>query len=166
MPETTEERNKKLMAIPGYIVLIKKPNEPDTWYGPIERSFSLDVQKWRTQFFWTADNVYSNIGTGPHKVDGFNDAQQSMTYWKNLYPDWEFHMYNAREPESLPVVIDWDKWLDAEQPAENKFSLVKNKFDSRNLYIYPKEPAGSPPSDKRAAKENACVDDRFTPREI
>ena len=172
MPEADKERNKILMSLPGYIVLIRKPDDPCTWYGPVERSFDLEIQAWRTQFFWSSNKSYSNLGTGPHVIDGLKDAKNSMKYWSDKYPMWTFYIYDARDDKKLPVVIDWDKWLDAEQIDTTKLSGIKNKFDGRNLYIYPK---GQIPGfdvvvhpvvkDVQEGKQEE-TDDRFREREI
>jgi hypothetical protein len=128
-----ETRNEKLKKLAGYIVLIKKPGDTQ-WYGPVGHSFSMEVLPWRTQFFWSSDCTPGNSGTDPHIIDGKDSAYESIGYWKGLYPRWNFFIYDARNDAALPVVIDWDAWMDANQPA-NTISGVKNEFNARNLFI-------------------------------
>ncbi len=113
----------------GYVVLIKKPNDP-ILYGPVECSFSLDVRPNETQYFWSSDHATSNFG-GTFKVDGFKDAEYTITCWKPKNPSWEFKIWDLKDP-MLPIIIDWAKYEDAHQPAKT-LSGVKDKYHNRNL---------------------------------
>jgi hypothetical protein len=117
-------RNNRLMGVAKarYIILIKKPND-DQLYGPVENSFSLGVEPNRTFLYWSS--TYYNL-------DAWTWANKDMVYWKEKYPDWEYTIYKAMD-ENLPVVINWDVWLDAQSPSPHTFSGVKNKYDGRNL---------------------------------
>lgn len=114
----------------GYVVLIKKPNDPQL-YGPVECSFSLDVRPNETQYFWSSEKAYSNLGTGPIKVDGLKDAKYTIGCWKPKHSDWEFKIWDLKDP-MLPITIDWALYEDAIQPAKT-FSGRKDKYHGRNL---------------------------------
>jgi hypothetical protein len=130
----------------GYVVLIKKPgdpllyvpveylfslgvlpNETQLLYGPVEYSFSLGVLPNETQYWWGALNYW---GPGKH-IDGLKRAQDSLDYWKKGHPDWEFKIWDLKDP-MLPIIIDWALYEDAGQPAQT-ISGVKDKYHRRNL---------------------------------
>jgi hypothetical protein len=121
------DRNKRLMALQGYIMLIKKPNDPQL-YGPVENSFSLGVEPNRTFFFWTS------LAMG---IDGWAWVNEDVAYWKKQYPDWEFTIYDARD-EAIPVTLNWELWLDAHERSSETLSGIKNKHEARNLRFTPK----------------------------
>jgi hypothetical protein len=118
-----EDRNARLMQVQGYVMLIKKPGDDDL-YGPVENSFSLGIEPNRTFFFWTS--LAQNI-------DGWEWVQRDLKMWKEKYPDWEYSIYDARDAEKLPVVLNWDLWLDAHQRSNDTLSGIKNKHEARNL---------------------------------
>ena len=113
----------------GYVVLIKKPGDPN-WYGPVECSFSLDVRKNETQYFWSSDHATSNFG-GCFKVDGRSDAERTIATWKKTNPDWEFQLWDLQDP-LIPITIDWVLYDWACQPAKT-LSGVRDKYHHRNL---------------------------------
>lgn len=119
----TEERKASLMAVQGYILLIKKPGDAQ-FYGTVENSFSIGIEPNRAFLYWTS--AYRNI-------DGLEWANKDLAYWKKQYPDYEYTIYDARDAEKLPVVLNWDVWLDAHTPSEKTMSGIKNKYDARNL---------------------------------
>jgi len=110
----------------GYVVLIKKPGDP-LLYGPVEYSFSLGVLPNETQYWRGALNYW---GPGKH-IDGLKRAQDSLDYWKKGHPDWEFKIWDLKDP-MLPIIIDWALYEDAGQPAQT-ISGVKDKYHRRNL---------------------------------
>ena len=118
-----EDRNAKLMAVQGYILLIKKPGD-EKLYGPVENSFSLGVEPNRTFFFWTSK---------VQNIDGWEWVNRDLKMWKEKYPGWEYAVYDARDAEALPVVLNWDLWLDAHQRSNDTLSGIKNKHEARNL---------------------------------
>ena len=115
-----EDRNARLMLVQGYIMLIKKPGDDDL-YGPVENSFSLGVEPNRTFFFWTSK---------VQNIDGWEWVQRDLKMWKEKYPDWEYSIYDARA-EALPVVLNWNLWLDAHQRSNDTLSGIKH--EARNL---------------------------------
>lgn len=131
----TKAHEDALMALPGYIVLIKKPGD-NTWYGPVECSFALDVMANRTRFFWSG-NAYMWLGPTekPIVLDGKKSAEKEVKYWEDLHPDWTFSLWDARDAEKLPVIINWEKWLVAEEPDPQKMSGIADKFGGRNVHI-------------------------------
>lgn len=134
--EIINEKNLKLMQLPGYIVLTKEPGS-NHYRGIIELSFSLDTSKDRTQFFWSSDNASSNFG-GKFKIDGYKDAEYSIENWSKSKPDWIFEIFDARDDSKLPVYLDWDRWLNGNRRADT-LSGVNDKFDARNLIFQMKE---------------------------
>lgn len=127
-----DAKRQRLQSLAGFILLIKKPGDPKL-YGPVENSWSLSVEPGRTQFFWTSPEAKDNVLGLTWKVDGRKDVEASLAYWKGLYPDWDFTIYDARDAEALPVVLNWDLWLDAHEPSDKTFSGIKNKHEARNL---------------------------------
>jgi hypothetical protein len=125
------ERDERLMALPGYVVLGWSAEE-QRFYGTVENSFSLGLSPAFVQFNWSSDNATSNFG-GKFKVDGLAMAQRDLESWSKSRPDLAFRIYDARNAEALPVVLDWDGWLDANQPNPNSLSGVVDKYRSRNI---------------------------------
>ena len=116
-----------LMSLQGYIILIKKPNDSNL-YGPIEDSFSLNITKNQTFFYW--DSRGSKLW---REMDGKKWVEKDLEYWKRQHPDWEMKVYNPRDNDNLPIVIDWEVWLDAHIPSNQSLSGVKSKYWARNL---------------------------------
>jgi hypothetical protein len=116
---TTEE----LMAVPGYIILIRKPND-NKIYGPIENSWSLGVEPNRTFFYWTSEK---------QKIDGWEWANRDLANFKKNHPDWKFSLHDARDEKLLPVKLNWGLWVEAHQPSDRTVSGVRNKHECRNL---------------------------------
>lgn len=123
--EQSAERIAQLKSLPGYIMLIKKPDDYQL-YGPVENSFSLGVEANRTFFYWTSES---------RGIDGWSWVNKDVAYWKNLYPTWEYTIYDARDAEKLPVVLNWDLWLDAHTPSSKTMAGIKNKHEARNLRL-------------------------------
>ena len=124
-----EARRKLLLELPGYIILIKKPEDP-LLYGIVENSFSMSIEPGRTFLYWTSASL---------NIDGKQWAEKDLKNYKAAHPTWDFSMYNARGV--LPVVLNWDLWLDAHELADT-WSGIKNKHEARNLRFYVKD---SPP---------------------
>lgn len=125
-----------LMALPGYIVLVRKPGD-NAYIGLVEGSFSLDTSRDRTQFFWSSDNATSNFG-GKFKIDGYADAKHRVDSYRKLSPDWIFEIFDARDDELLPVVLDWENWL-LDNRSANNLSGVANKYGARNIRFTAKD---------------------------
>ncbi len=134
--EEIKIRNDSLMSIQGFIILIQKPYHllENVFFGPVEQSFSLSVEEGRTQFFWehNSDPSYGLIW-----------AEKSLKSFETAHPNWSYQIYDVKRPsanknvlgaEELPVIIDWDDWLDANQ-LSNTLSGVKDKYRARNLKI-------------------------------
>jgi len=118
------KRNARLMEVAkeGYIILIKKPND-DQLYGPVENSFSLGVEPNRTFLYWSS--TYYNL-------DSWTWANRDYDRGVKDHPEWEYTIYKAMD-ENLPVVLNWDVWLDAHSPSDKTMSGIKNTYDGRNL---------------------------------
>lgn len=119
----TEERKASLMAVQGYIILVNKPGDGQL-YGTVENSFSIGIEPNRAFLYWTS--AYRNI-------DGLEWAKKDVAYWTKQHPDYVYTIYDARDAEKLPVVLNWDVWLDAHTPSDKTMSGIKNKYDARNL---------------------------------
>lgn len=139
VPETPEEkiaREERLLALPGFVVLVRKPGEND-YRGLIEHSFSLGESNDSTQFFWSSNNASSNLG-GTFKIDGKKGAEERVDYYKLIQPDWSYEIFDAKDEDKLPVILDWQSWLDANAPADT-LSGVRNKHKARNIFFRTKE---------------------------
>ena len=110
----------------GLIVLITKPND-SVLYGPVECSFSLDVQPNQTFLYWSSEE---------YKLDAVKWSQRDIKMWRESHPDWTFQVYDANDP-LLPIVIDWAGYEDARSPGDT-LSGVKNKYRARNLFFHRK----------------------------
>lgn len=130
-----EERKQRLMSLPGY-VLLGRTAADNAYQGYVEHSFSLSLDRDRTHFYWSGDAV-SNFGTR-HKLDGKAHAEKDMEHLRKSRPDMEWAMYDARDAATLPVVLDWDDWLDGHEPAQT-LSGVKDKYRARNIRFRMKE---------------------------
>lgn len=125
---------KPLISLPGYVILIKKPNDYRI-YGPVKHSFSLKITENQTFFFWSAPEGHPRW----RPMDGKKMVEEEFADWKRKYPDWEMKIYDARDEDNLPVIIDWDTWLRAHERSDITLSGVKHKYYSRNLRFSPKD---------------------------
>jgi hypothetical protein len=143
-----ERRNARLMEVAkeGYVCIIKKPND-DKLYGPVENSFSLGVEPNRTFLYWSS--TYYNL-------DAWTWANKDLERNKQEFPDWEFTIYKAMD-ENLPVVINWDVWLDAHMPSTKTLSGVKSTYDSRNLKFTKRGEAADTQKLARAQSMNVTI---------
>lgn len=120
---STDERNKFLRELPGYVILVRKPDD-DKIYGPVENSWSLGIEPNRTFFYWTNHNI---------EIDGLEWATRDLQTFCKKHPDWKFSLYDARDTERLPVILNWELWLDAHEPSDKTIAGIKNKHEARNL---------------------------------
>jgi hypothetical protein len=128
LEDDKESREARLMDVKGYILIIQKPDDSNL-YGPVERSFVLDVVANRTFFFWTSIS---------RNIDAYDWVQKDLAYWKSKYPSWKYNVYDARSSQ-LPIIIDWKTWLDAHEPSDINLSGIRNKYYARNLKFVVKE---------------------------
>jgi hypothetical protein len=122
-PSLSDDRKASLMAVQGYIMLIKKPGD-DQLYGPVENSFSLGIEPNRTFLYWTSEH---------RQINGWDWVNKDLVYWKGQHPDYEYTIYDVRDAEKLPIVLNWDLWLDAHTPSDKTMAGIKNKHEARNL---------------------------------
>lgn len=125
----TQEQRDRLLAREGYVILIHEPGA-NQYHGYVENSFSMSLDSSRTCLFGSGEYV-SNFGTR-HVLDGRADAEHHAGDLRKSHPDatvvvWEVH------DENLPVILDWEEWLDAQAYDPNTLSGVTNKFKARNL---------------------------------
>jgi hypothetical protein len=125
-----ENRKARLMALPGYVVLGREPQD-NAYVGTVENSFSLGLSKDHVQFNWSSDAATSNFG-GRFTVDGAALAARDKEYWEKQRPGMMFEVFDARDADKLPVVLDWEGWLAANEPADT-LSGVRDKYRARNI---------------------------------
>ncbi len=119
-------------------VILTRDRTANQWRGVVENSFSMDDgHKDRVLFWWSSDNATSNLG-GSFKINGFEDAAAYVKKYSGRRPDMEYAIFNVHEEETLPIVIDWDDWREAGQPAQT-LSGVKDKYRRRNPRFWMKE---------------------------
>lgn len=125
----TPDQREQLMARRGHVVLFREPGA-NQYRGYVEHSFSMGIDPARTCLFGSGEYV-SNLGTR-HVIDGQADAEHHAEEIRKKHPDSIVEVWDARD-ENLPVVLDWEEWLDAQAFDPNTFSGVTNKFKARNL---------------------------------
>jgi hypothetical protein len=81
--------------------------------------------------FWWSGPATSNFGS-KHVLDARADATHALEHLKKLQPDWDIVLYDVRD-EALPVILDWDGWIEAQAFNPNTLSGVSNKFKARNM---------------------------------
>jgi hypothetical protein len=128
VPSLSPQKRARLESVPGYVMLIRKPGDP-AWYGPCENSFSLSTEKWLTFFFWSS---LPDSGHNP-PIDGLEWLRRDLADWKKNHPDWSFLVYDARKPDLLPVILDWEHWLRAHTPSDKTLAGIVSKYHARNL---------------------------------
>lgn len=116
--ETEEEYRKRMMALPGYIILAVRPDE-DFYVGLTENSFSLGVEEDRVQFF-CGDRAWEL-------------ASHRLKQYRGWHPDWSLYVFDAKDEKNLPVELDWEQWLKDRKPTDLTFSGVTNKYGARNM---------------------------------
>lgn len=115
----SEERRIQIRESDRWLLLGRKPGE-NAYLGYVEESFSMD---------WSADHVLQfNMVWSDGKVN----CEEHMETAKRNHPDWEIVMYHWRD-ENLPIILDIEKWLDANAYNPNTLSGVDNKFLARNI---------------------------------
>jgi len=122
------ETRARLQSVQGYVMLIRKPGDL-AWYGPCENSFSLSTEKFRTFFFWSS--LPDSSWNPP--INGLEWLRKDLASWKTTHPDWEYAIYDARDADALPVVLDWEQWLQAHRPDDTKLAGIVDKYRARNL---------------------------------
>lgn len=154
----TEERKQYLMSMPAWILLMSNPEDQGELYGPVEYSFSLGVEKNRTFLFWSSKTATTNLG-GTFEVDGYKEAEAAIKYWQEKRPKWHIKLYDARDAEALPVVLNWELWLDGNEHSSETFSGVKNKHEARNIRFTLK---GRPTNTTKEAEPQKMVVTSYT----
>jgi hypothetical protein len=130
MPSQEQLKAMAKPDFPGFIILGHEPQQ-NSYLGKVEGSFSMDVSKDFTQFHWTG-TAYSILGK--HQLDGRADAEEELRRLKKDRPDVEWTIYDVHA-DDLPVLIDWDGWRRANEPADT-LSGVRNKYVARNPRFY------------------------------
>lgn len=125
----TPERRGRLLATDGYIILGHAPGD-NSFQGFVEHSFSMAWDKRSVNFFWSGAAT-SNFGT-KHVLDGKANAEEYVKKERLLHPDWQIEAWSVRDP-TLPVTLDWDRWVEAHAYNPNTMSGVTDKFAARNF---------------------------------
>lgn len=113
----TEGSKKKLRELTSWVILCKKPGE-NALQGRIENSFNMDFHHSRVQI------LTSTWWTETRLQDIVTDLQERA-------PTWDFFLYEIHD-EKLPIVINFEAWLDAQAHDPNSIYGVRDKFDARN----------------------------------
>lgn len=135
MEPVSEERRQRLLALEGFLIL-GRPKGGNSYQGFVENSFSMGWSPNYVNFWWSGEAT-SNFGT-KHKIDGRADAEHYLAEERRLRPDWDIEIFDAKD-ENLPVVLDWDGWVDAHAYNPNTLSGVSDKFRARNFRFEMKE---------------------------
>jgi hypothetical protein len=104
--------------------------------GYVENSFSLSFHEDRTYLYWSGKPT-SNFG-GNFNIDAIRDSEEELKRLQKSYPDKEFTLFDPHEEETLPVMLDWEDYLDGNERADT-LSGVKNKFRARNIRFMMKD---------------------------
>ena len=127
VPVTPEQR-ERLAALPGVIVLIRRPGA-NAYEGYVEHSFSMDYSGSHVNFWWQSP-----------EHDGKRYAEAHAADIRRHHQDWEVEVWDARDPK-LPVTLDWEVWIEAQAHNPNTLSGVSNKFAARNIPFRMREEA-------------------------
>ncbi|QXV73994.1 hypothetical protein [Rhizobium phage RHEph12] len=115
----SEDRRAAIRASDRWIILAKLPGD-NSYQGYTELSFCMD---------WSKDYVLQfNMVWG----DGKKNCEEHLALARSNHPTWEIEMYDWRD-ENLPVILDIEKWLDANAHNPNTLSGVDDKYRARNI---------------------------------
>jgi hypothetical protein len=134
-PVSPGER-ERLRALPGMIILVREPGA-NAYQGYVEHSWSMGYDPGHTNLFWSGvgrDNIFGITMT----LVAERDIAHHVEAIKKSHPDWEVTTWNAHDPE-LPVILDWEAWIDAQAFDPNTLAGVSNKFKARNIPFTMKE---------------------------
>lgn len=132
----TPEQIEYLMNSQGYIIL-GLPPESNAYQGYVEHYWQMGWDKDHVNFFWTGNGTDNVFGL-QHKIDGLKTATHYAKTSMKLHPDWQIAMWDVRD-EKLPVILDWDSWVKAQEFNPKTLSGVSNKFLARNFKFTIKE---------------------------
>lgn len=111
----------ELRKMPAWVVLGRVPGG-NAYHAVVERSWSMDLVADRTHIFWSG---------GYFKIDGKATAEEHREKFAKSRPDMTFEVFDVHD-ENLPIVIDWDRYEDDNEPVSNTLSGVRNKYNARN----------------------------------
>lgn len=124
------ERREKLRKANGAIIL-SKIDGANHFHGFVEHSFSMGWDSSYALFFYDCFDKKGNITSrGCDEAEDF--AKRQRVDGK------EVEVWNVHD-ENLPVVLDWEAWIDAQAYNPNTLSGVNNKFKARNIPFTMKE---------------------------
>ena len=115
----SEETRQRLLTMPAF-VLLGFPTKANAYQGYVEQSFSMS---------WSSNHVliYTNSWG-----DGRKQAEEAKQDSERIIYMWALEVYDARDTEKLPIVIDWEAWIEAQAFNPNTLSGVNDKFKARN----------------------------------
>lgn len=123
LPDKTKH---KLRNMKSWVILARRPEE-NAFIGYVEQSFHME---------WSNEYVLIHISTW-WKEDEIKKEFEDI---KKKHPSWgeNIWLYEVHD-ENLPIVIDFEAWLDANAHNPNTFSGVTNKYKARNAPFKMKE---------------------------
>ncbi len=122
-------------SLPGFVVLGRSPTD-NAYKAVIELSFAMDLSADRCLFFWSSPDATSpllNALVGKRvviAVEGLKEAQHYQKHFSGRNQDMTFEIFDVHSKD-LPIVIDWDEWRWAGEPADT-LSGVRDKYRRRN----------------------------------
>jgi hypothetical protein len=131
----SEEARQRLLNLQGYVIL-GRPKGGNSYQGYVENSWTMDWRGDYAVFFWSGEAV-SNFGT-KHNLNAYKDAKYHFDRLIQDRPDWDIQMFDVRD-ENIPVVLDWEGWIEAQAYNPNTLSGVTDKFKARNFKFTMKE---------------------------
>ncbi|WP_147373616.1 MULTISPECIES: hypothetical protein [Sphingomonadales] len=126
-------RREALMASEGCIILGRKPGS-NSHQGFAENNFSVGDMEWHAEYanFFLSRDSWSSSGK-KQMIRGEVEAEVCVESERRRLPDWEIEIWDVHD-EHLPVVIDWEGWIDAwAYDPNNKMSGVTSMFKACNL---------------------------------
>ncbi len=131
----TPEARAELLTRHSWVLIARVP-QANKYRGYVELSFSMDWHDEAVNIWWSGPAT-SNLG-GSFNIDGRLEIERHAAELVTRHPDWTIEIWDAKDP-LLPIVIDWEKWLDAQAYNPNTLSGVTNKFAARNAPFVMKE---------------------------
>ena len=119
-PVSAEQHHRLRNELELRIILFRKPDD-NSWTGYIENSFSMGEDKGHTLMFFTGK--YSNA---------VRESTEHVANIRALHPSFDIHIFDPRA-EDLPVILDWEAWINAQAYNPNTLSGVSHKFKARNI---------------------------------
>ncbi len=125
----SEEQRQKLLALQG-VVILGNEKGGNHFKGYVEHSWSMDWSSDHVLFWWSGPAT-SNLGS-KHMLDARKDAEHALKSILSSHTSWDVTVWDVRD-EALPVILDWESWVQAQAFNPNTLSGVTDKFKARNM---------------------------------